>query len=333
MSQVWKGPLEQIDDHRWRIPKSYKPGMRVDGLIFASAEMIEQIKQDQAPEQVANVAFLPGIVGYSIAMPDIHWGYGFPVGGVAAMDLEEGVISPGGIGYDINCLAPDTRVLTEHGYSVAIGALGEDWLGQRVACFQLSVGSCVSAPVDALLQVRPTTPVYRLRTRAGYTITATGEHPFWTPEGMRPLKALRKGDCVAVYPFEGVAYEPPSDETLVSHTDVESHLRRIGKSDNAIRQIVRGLERRGLLPLRMNSPLLPFLTKLLGYLTGSGTLRYIGGSGKGVAAFYAKPWDLERIRADVARLGFQPSTVRTRQRKHTVETIRQASEFEAPECS
>jgi len=103
MSQVWKGPLEQVDEYRWRIPKSYKPGMRVDGLIFASKEMIGQIKQDQAPEQVANVAFLPGIVGYSIAMPDIHWGYGFPVGGVAAMDLEEGVISPGGIGYDINC--------------------------------------------------------------------------------------------------------------------------------------------------------------------------------------------------------------------------------------
>ena len=103
MSQVWKGPLEQIDEYRWRIPKSYKPGMRVDGLIFASKAMIEQIKQDQAPEQVANVAFLPGIVGYSIAMPDIHWGYGFPVGGVAAMDVEEGVISPGGIGYDINC--------------------------------------------------------------------------------------------------------------------------------------------------------------------------------------------------------------------------------------
>ncbi|MFN4033572.1 MAG: RtcB family protein [Fimbriimonadales bacterium] len=103
MSQVWSGPLERIDDHRWRIPKTYKSGMRVDGLIFASDAIIEQIKQDQAPEQVANVAFLPGIVGCSIAMPDIHWGYGFPVGGVAAMDLDSGVISPGGIGYDINC--------------------------------------------------------------------------------------------------------------------------------------------------------------------------------------------------------------------------------------
>jgi tRNA-splicing ligase RtcB len=98
MSQVWKGPLEQIDEYRWRIPKSYKPGMRVDGLIFASKEMIEQIKQDQAPEQVANVAFLPGIVGCSIAMPDIHWGYGFPVGGVRRWTWKRGSSRLGGLG-------------------------------------------------------------------------------------------------------------------------------------------------------------------------------------------------------------------------------------------
>ena len=146
MSQVWKGPLEQIDEYRWRIPKSYKPGMRVDGLVFASKAMIEQIKQDQAPEQVANVAFLPGIVGYSIAMPDIHWGYGFPVGGVAAMDMEEGVISPGGIGYDINCLHPDTRVLTAHGYWRTIGKAAEAWLQQAVVCFRLMLKLRFSTP-------------------------------------------------------------------------------------------------------------------------------------------------------------------------------------------
>lgn len=103
MSQEWKGPLEPIDAYRWRIPKSYKPGMLVEGIIYANQHMIAQIKQDQAPEQVANVAHLPGIVKASLAMPDIHWGYGFPIGGVAAMDLETGVISPGGVGYDINC--------------------------------------------------------------------------------------------------------------------------------------------------------------------------------------------------------------------------------------
>ncbi len=100
---MWNGPLEKIDDTRVLIPKSYKPGMRVDGIIYADANLLDDIKQDQAPEQVANVATLPGIVGASLAMPDIHWGYGFAIGGVAAFDLKDGVISPGGVGYDINC--------------------------------------------------------------------------------------------------------------------------------------------------------------------------------------------------------------------------------------
>src|SRR5947208_14368398 len=102
--EAFYGPLERVNDHCWRIPKSYRPGMRVDGLIYASDEMIDLIRKDQAPEQVANVAFLPGIQHASLAMPDIHWGYGFCIGGVAATDPDEGgVISPGGVGYDINC--------------------------------------------------------------------------------------------------------------------------------------------------------------------------------------------------------------------------------------
>ncbi len=99
----WEGKLEKVDEFRWRIPKSYKKGMRVDGLIYADEGMVRQIIDDQAPEQVANVAFLPGIVGSSLAMPDIHWGYGFAIGGVAAMRVSDGVISPGGVGFDINC--------------------------------------------------------------------------------------------------------------------------------------------------------------------------------------------------------------------------------------
>jgi len=99
----WQGQLIKVDDYRWKIPDNYKPGMRVPGLIYASSEMLESIHEEQTPEQVANVAFLPGIVGYSLAMPDIHWGYGFPIGGVAAMDIKNGVVSPGGVGYDINC--------------------------------------------------------------------------------------------------------------------------------------------------------------------------------------------------------------------------------------
>lgn len=103
-SGKFTGPLERVHDCLWRIPKSYKSGMRVDGLIYADDGLIGQIRNDQAPEQVANVACLPGIQVASLAMPDIHWGYGFCIGGVCATDPdEEGVISPGGVGYDINC--------------------------------------------------------------------------------------------------------------------------------------------------------------------------------------------------------------------------------------
>jgi tRNA-splicing ligase RtcB len=93
--------LERIDDQRWRIPRH--GGMRVDGRVYASDAMMEELRTDPSLQQVANVAHLPGILGASLAMPDIHWGYGFPIGGVAATDADEGVISPGGVGYDINC--------------------------------------------------------------------------------------------------------------------------------------------------------------------------------------------------------------------------------------
>lgn len=96
--------LIQLDPWRWEIPVTFQPGMRVPGLIYADRELLEGIGRDQVLLQVANVATLPGIVGRSLAMPDIHWGYGFPIGGVAATDpAAGGVISPGGVGFDINC--------------------------------------------------------------------------------------------------------------------------------------------------------------------------------------------------------------------------------------
>jgi tRNA-splicing ligase RtcB len=93
--------LEQIDEFRWRLPR--EGGMRVDGIVYADERLMADIREDPSLTQVQNVAHLPGIVGASLAMPDIHWGYGFPIGGVAATDADEGVVSPGGVGYDINC--------------------------------------------------------------------------------------------------------------------------------------------------------------------------------------------------------------------------------------
>ena len=104
----WNGPLNKINDFRYEIPSTYRGEynnlkMQTSAVIYADESMIPSIRRDNAPEQTANCTVLPGIVGKALAMPDIHWGYGFPIGGVAAFDTEKGVISPGGVGYDINC--------------------------------------------------------------------------------------------------------------------------------------------------------------------------------------------------------------------------------------
>jgi tRNA-splicing ligase RtcB len=95
--------LEKVDDYRWRIPRDKRLGMRTDVRVYATKAIIDRIAQDLSLEQAVNVASLPGIVGSSLAMPDIHQGYGFPIGGVCATDFSHGVVSPGGVGFDINC--------------------------------------------------------------------------------------------------------------------------------------------------------------------------------------------------------------------------------------
>jgi tRNA-splicing ligase RtcB len=97
------GALRRLDETLWEIPASARPGMRVPARIFADEEIMQTISRDASLEQLQNVATLPGVVEAALAMPDIHQGYGFPVGGVAAMELPDGVVSPGGVGYDINC--------------------------------------------------------------------------------------------------------------------------------------------------------------------------------------------------------------------------------------
>src|SRR3989304_9951167 len=102
MAKNWRSMLRKVDEQRWELPQDYKPGMRVPGLIFADEAMLDLMAEDQAIEQVANVAFLPGIVGYSLAMPDIHWGYGFPIGGGGAVGGGGGGGVPGGGGRGFN---------------------------------------------------------------------------------------------------------------------------------------------------------------------------------------------------------------------------------------
>src|SRR4051812_49295558 len=114
--------LQRVDDFSWEVPASARSDMRVPARVFADAELVEAIRGDGSLEQLCNVATLPGIVDAALAMPDIHQGYGFPVGGLAATELPDGVVSPGGVGYDINC-----------GVRLLAAPFGADELGERRA--------------------------------------------------------------------------------------------------------------------------------------------------------------------------------------------------------
>ncbi|HZY85620.1 MAG TPA: RtcB family protein, partial [Gemmataceae bacterium] len=332
--ESYRGPLEQVDPYCWRIPKEYRPGMRVDGLIFTSEALLSQVLKDQAPEQVANVAFLPGIQHASLAMPDIHWGYGFPIGGVCATDPDEGgVISPGGVGYDINCLTYDALVLNRHGYSRRIGELADDWRGAELACYRLAEGRRETTAACRWFGQRPRAKVLRAVTEAGDEVRATADHPFWTPAGMVPLGCLRPGDRVAFAPFRGVPYEMPCDDVIVSEAEVVAKWSALGKRSggNGLKQVLTFLKARGLLPLRYSSAALPYLCKLLGFVMGDGNVHFVSGTGKGVVHFSGPAEELEAVRADLKQLGITPSRVYRRDRHHSIPTVYGACQFERTE--
>jgi len=308
MPQAWTGPLKKLDAFRYEIPRTYKPEMRTSGLIFLDEEMINQLRQDQAAEQVANVATMPGIVGYSMAMPDIHWGYGFPIGGVAAFERDEGVVSPGGIGFDINCLARDSQVMTSHGYRMAIADFETCWRGTRLVSVNprhRTIGTDVAAYMRFRANV-----AYRIRTRTGMEITATADHPFLTPAGMLPLKDVGVRP-VAIYPFRGVDYDEPPDFAVVSTEDLVGALNPAQRS-----RVLSALTRRNLLPLTPRSPAFPYLLKLLGFALGDGHATLKPPSPH--VALWGRQEDLEDIRKDVMRIGFQPSRVYVRSRHHKI---------------
>jgi tRNA-splicing ligase RtcB len=331
---TFRGPLEQVDACCWRIPKSYKQGMRVDGLIFTNERLLEQLKLDQAPEQVANAAFLPGIQHASLAMPDIHWGYGFCIGGVAATDPDEGgVISPGGVGYDINCFLYDTPIIHRHGYARSIGDMAEEWRNAELACHDLAEGRRTSTTVCRWFGRKPRRPLLRVITESGDAVSATSDHPFWTPDGMVALDRLAPGDRLAMAPFEGVPYETPSEETIVSEDDFTAKWIELGKRNggSALQQSLSFLKERDLLPLRYSSPAVPYLCKLLGFILGDGSIHLVKQSSKGVVAFYGSGADLETIRADVQALGIIPSRIYRRDRHYTIRTPYAEVQFDREE--
>jgi len=311
-------------------------GMNVDAIIYANETLMKDVGRDSSLSQIANVAHLPGIVGHSLAMPDMHEGYGFPIGGVAAVDPKnEGVVSPGGIGYDLNCLSGDAIILHQHGYYCTIGEMETTFKQASLRCQDFTENREINTNILRYIKLRPSNTVYKLTTESGDEITATADHPFWTPNGMLELEALRPGDRIGMSPFKGVPYEEASDEIIVDRMDIERLLLSLGKDSrgNGLGQILNHLEKRGLLPLRYDSQKLPYLLKILGYVMGDGNIFYVGQRGKGITWFYGKPEDLEGIREDITKLGFTPSRVYVRNREHCIKTTYNTYEFTTQEFS
>ena len=323
--------LEKISDYVWELPQQGE--MRVPGRIYGDQRIIDHVLKESSAArewnallQVHNVATLPGIVKASLAMPDIHPGYGFPIGGVGAFDPKDGgVVAMGGIGFDINCLAPQSKILHEHGYVKEIKDFKEDFLRQRIKCVNPST-VVKDTSIELFMEFRPQSPVFRVLTEAGYEIVATADHPLLTPSGMVPLRELGEGALVSVYPFAGVEYEEPSDEVIVAHEDI----RKLPLAKD-MSQTIEELEKRGLLPLRMDNNKLPYLMKIMGFLWGDGTVYFT--DNKGFIQFYGDEEDLKDIRRDIEKLGFQPSRIYSRERSHKIDTQYGRVEFERTEHS
>jgi len=310
-------PFKQIAPAIWEIERT--GDMRVPARIYANQKIALAMTSDRTMGQISNVATLPGIVSQAALMPDGHEGYGFPIGGVAAFDMDEGVISPGGVGYDINCLTGDARILTELGFNKPIADFEHDFstdatasqglLLKRFAAFELLSYNKelrkleADKPVFFIRKIKPQN-ILEIKTESGFAIHCTAEHPIMTPDGMTDAGKLRKGDLVGLYPFVGIAYETPPEQVIVSYSDI-----------SASQECINELLKRGLLPLKENSEALPYLAKILGYLFGDGCVYFT--KGKGYVHAYGSRGDLECMKSDLEKIGYS-ANIYERTRDHEI---------------
>ncbi len=310
---------KKLNDYSYIVEK--EGSMKVPLKIFASEKLMEQLKKDKSIQQGMNVATLPGIKGMSIMMPDAHQGYGFSIGGVAALDINEGCISPGGIGFDINCLTRDSKVLSEHGYFKPIQDFEQNFTEVENAHPEYSLKSmkntqslvsfdhqqkCFSSKrAHYFMKRKHSGSVMQIKTKLGCTIHVTEEHPILTKEGMIEAGKLYRGQSVAAHPFAGVEYEEiTEDKILIDETAFTKQ-----EKDE--------LRKRNLLQLNLKHPKLPIITKLFGYLLGDGSVYFSGK--KGYVNAYGPKEDLKEIQKDLAELGFS-AKIYSRNRNHKIHT-------------
>ena len=283
---ISKKDFIKINDYLWEIPKSFRSDMRVPARIYASKKLLEDCFRDKSLHQLVNITTLPGIVKYALAMPDAHEGYGF-------------------------CLKGDTKILSNFGFYLPIKDFQKKEKDFTLKIVDFKLKKLVEASIQKFLKIKPKSKVFKVITKTGREIVATGDHPFYTPKGMMVLEKLNPGDKIAIFPFEGVPYEEPSNEIIIDEKDIKKTLYKIGVKEDTprFRIILQKLKKRSLLPLTYNHPKLPYLLKIMGFVFGDGTMNFIGKRGDGIVGFFGKKEDLEEIRKDIKKIGYTPSPI------------------------
>jgi tRNA-splicing ligase RtcB (3'-phosphate/5'-hydroxy nucleic acid ligase) len=311
---------KKLNNYSFKIEKHGT--MKVPAIVYASEKLFSKIKDDKTIQQIINVASLKGIVKNAIAMPDAHQGYGFPIGGVAAFDIQEGIISPGGVGYDINCLIEDSRILSEHGFFKEIKDFENDFIeientnknakyslksvAGRTRIISFDYEGRNFHPKNALFFMKKEHKgkIVKIKTKLGYEIKLTEKHPILTEKGMVKAGLLNEKNTVAVNPFAGIEYEKISQFEIVSENNFSEEQKK-------------ELKERNLLPFNSLNENLPVIAKLFGYLLGDGNIHI--SNNKGRICAYGPLEDLEQIKNDFEKLRFS-ARIYSRERNHEIET-------------
>ncbi len=327
--------ITKVNEYCFKIEKEGK--MKVPVYVYASEKVFKKLQEDKSIEQGVNVATLPGIVKKSIMLPDAHQGYGFSIGGVAAMDSENGCISPGGVGFDINCIHPSVVIKLKQGTFLPIKKLRGLLNSASMKFVDLKNKTEKETNAILFMKKKGNGELYHVKTKTGRLLRVTGDHPVYTSEGMKLAKNLSKEDSVIVSPFKGVEYTKPSDEIILTLEDVEKNLAKlkVANKGNAKTQIINHFKKLNIFPLRYNSPILPAVLKLMGFIFGDGcicTTKRSAHASRLITSFYAKKEDLLSIQNDIRALGIIPSKIYERKRRHNIKTKYGIFDFEFNEC-
>ena len=235
------------------------------------------------------------------------------------------------VGFDINCLHPNTRILDEHGSWSSIKELENSWKKRNISLVELNKKELTTSNINRFMKKKEKA-IFTITTQAGLEIKASGDHPILTTQGMKLACDVTSKDTVITYPFQGIRYEEPAEKTLVTLEDISRYLDKIGITNkgNAKTQIINRLKETNLLPLKQNSPQLPTIIRIMGFIYGDGVLTLVKGK-KGFIHFYAEEEDLNQIKQDLKKIGITTQKIFKRNREHKIKTNYGVVEFEHEE--